>query len=99
MHFRWPPLLHEVQQLAQPILVARHGIQCLRVRCFPKRILGDLYEPAQPTAEELLRYYAKIFQIPRSEMDKRIDAVLKLVELEPVRKRQIKTFSNCVGIE
>src|SRR6266496_5247816 len=46
------------------------------------------------TAEELLRYYAKIFQIPRAEMDKRIDAVFKLVELEPVRKRQIKTFSK-----
>src|SRR6266496_6219717 len=39
------------------------------------------------TAEELLRYYAKIFQIPKAEIDRRIDAVLKLVELEPVRKR------------
>src|SRR6266496_768405 len=46
------------------------------------------------TAEELLRYYARIFQIPKAEMDKRIDAVLKLVELEPVRKRQIKTFAK-----
>ncbi len=46
------------------------------------------------TAEELLRYYARIFQIPKAEMDKRIDAVLKLVELETARKRQIKTFSK-----
>src|SRR6058998_3666417 len=46
------------------------------------------------TAEELLRFYAKIFHIPRAEADRRIDAVLKLVELEQVRKRQIKTFSK-----
>src|SRR5690349_9941860 len=31
------------------------------------------------TAEELLRFYARIFGIPRVEADKRIDALLKLV--------------------
>src|SRR5437899_1147038 len=46
------------------------------------------------TAEELLRFYAKIFQIPRGEVEKRIDGVLRLVELEQVRKRQIKTYSK-----
>jgi len=46
------------------------------------------------TGEELLRFYAKIFQIPKGEVDKRIDAVLKLVELEHARKRQIKTYSK-----
>ena len=44
--------------------------------------------------EELLRFYAKIFQIPRSQREARIDAVLKLVELEHARKRLIKTYSK-----
>jgi ABC-2 type transport system ATP-binding protein len=46
------------------------------------------------TAEELLRFYAKLFQIPPAETERRIDALLKLVELEGVRKRQIKTYSK-----
>jgi ABC-2 type transport system ATP-binding protein len=46
------------------------------------------------TAEELLRFYAKIFKIPRAEADKRIDYLLKLVELEAARKRVIKTYSK-----
>lgn len=44
--------------------------------------------------EELLRFYAKIFQIPRAEREARIDAVMKLVELEHARKRLIKTYSK-----
>ncbi len=46
------------------------------------------------TAEELLRLYARIFGIARLEAGQRIDALLKLVELEPARKRQIKTYSK-----
>ncbi len=46
------------------------------------------------TAEELLRLYARIFGIARPEAGRRIDALLKLVELEPARKRQIKTYSK-----
>jgi len=46
------------------------------------------------TAEELLRFYAKIFGLPRGETEKRIDEALKLVELEPARKRLIKTYSK-----
>jgi ABC-2 type transport system ATP-binding protein len=46
------------------------------------------------TAEELLRFYAKIFQVPKEEREKRIDDVLKLVELEQSRKRQIRTYSK-----
>lgn len=44
--------------------------------------------------EELLRFYARIFKIPRSQCEARIDAVLKLVELEHARKRLIKTYSK-----
>jgi ABC-2 type transport system ATP-binding protein len=44
--------------------------------------------------EELLRFYAKIFRIPREQRDKRIAEVLKLVDLEPARKRLIKTYSK-----
>src|SRR6266436_7385963 len=32
------------------------------------------------TAEELLRFYGRVFGLPRSEADKRIDHLLKLVE-------------------
>src|SRR3954467_9344153 len=46
------------------------------------------------SAEEILRFYAKIFRIPRRETDSRINAVLKLVELEQARKRPIKTYSK-----
>ena len=44
--------------------------------------------------EELLRFYAKLFRLPRTETERRIDAVLKLVELEGARKRPIKTYSK-----
>jgi ABC-2 type transport system ATP-binding protein len=46
------------------------------------------------TAGELLRFYARIFGIPRVEADQRIDRLLKLVELESARKRPIKTYSK-----
>jgi len=46
------------------------------------------------TAEELLRFYARIFEIPGSETEKRIDQLLKLVELEHARKRPIRTYSK-----
>jgi ABC-2 type transport system ATP-binding protein len=46
------------------------------------------------TAEELLRFYAKIFRIPSGEVEQRIDQVLKLVELDHARKRLIKTYSK-----
>src|SRR6267378_883966 len=46
------------------------------------------------SAEELLRFYAKIFGIPKAETERRIDAVLKLVELDTARKRPIKTYSK-----
>jgi ABC-2 type transport system ATP-binding protein len=46
------------------------------------------------TAEELLRFYARLFGIPRAETERRIDDVLKLVELENVRKKAIKTYSK-----
>lgn len=46
------------------------------------------------TAEELLRFYADIFGVPKAERERRIDAVLKLVELEHARKRPIRTYSK-----
>jgi ABC-2 type transport system ATP-binding protein len=46
------------------------------------------------TAEELLRFYACIFGLSRAEADKRIDQLLQLVELEPARKRPIKSYSK-----
>ena len=46
------------------------------------------------TAEELLRFYARLFRIPRAEAERRIDVALKLVELDHARKRLIKTYSK-----
>jgi ABC-2 type transport system ATP-binding protein len=46
------------------------------------------------TAEELLRFYAKIFGLACGEADARIDRLLKLVELEHVRKCPIKSYSK-----
>lgn len=45
-------------------------------------------------AEELLRFYARIFKIPRAETERRIDSVLKLVELDSSRRRPIKSYSK-----
>lgn len=45
-------------------------------------------------AEELLRFYGRIFGIERKTLENRIDEVLRLVELEPARKRLIKTYSK-----
>lgn len=46
------------------------------------------------TGRELLRFYSRIFGIPSSERERRIDAVLKLVDLEQASRRQIKTYSK-----
>lgn len=46
------------------------------------------------TAEEILRFYAKIFAIPSTEAERRIDQLLKLVELESARKRPLKSYSK-----
>jgi len=46
------------------------------------------------SAEELLRFYARIFRLSRAETDRRIDNLLKLVELDHARKRPIKTYSK-----
>jgi ABC-2 type transport system ATP-binding protein len=46
------------------------------------------------SAEELLRFYARIFEIPKSTAEARIDSVLKLVELDAARTRLIKTYSK-----
>src|ERR1041385_7548830 len=39
------------------------------------------------TAEELLRFYAKIFGLPGDETERRIEFLMKLVELEHARKQ------------
>lgn len=46
------------------------------------------------SAEEILRFYGKVFRIPKGEIEARIDSVLKLVELDHARKRPIKTYSK-----
>ena len=46
------------------------------------------------SAEEILRFYARVFGIPRVEADRRIEQLIKLVELEHARKRPLKTYSK-----
>ena len=46
------------------------------------------------TIEELLRFYAKIFRIARDVAETRIDELIKLLEMDHARKRQIKTYSK-----
>ncbi len=46
------------------------------------------------TAEELLRFYARIFHVPRREADQRIVSLLKLVELTDAGRRPIKSYSK-----
>src|ERR1700678_1131674 len=46
------------------------------------------------SAEELLRFYAKIFGLARGETDQRIDRLMKLVELENARHRPIRSYSK-----
>jgi ABC-2 type transport system ATP-binding protein len=46
------------------------------------------------TAEELLRFYGTIFRVPGPELERRIDELLKLVELDHARTRPIKTYSK-----
>ncbi len=46
------------------------------------------------TAEELLRFYAKIFNIPKAQREERIRQVLHRVDLEHAARRPIRTYSK-----
>lgn len=46
------------------------------------------------TGRELLRFYAKLFDIPRTEADKRISKLLDLVEITHAADRPIRTYSK-----
>lgn len=46
------------------------------------------------TASEFLRFYSQLFIIPESEKEKRIDALLKLVDMEEARHLQLRKFSR-----
>jgi len=46
------------------------------------------------SADELLRFYARIFGLARAEADRRIDRLLKLVDLDGARRRPIRTYSK-----
>lgn len=46
------------------------------------------------SAEEILRFYAEVFGIERTEADRRIERLIKLVELEHASKRPLKSYSK-----
>ncbi len=45
-------------------------------------------------AEETLQFYGRLFGIPHELLRKRVDELIKLVHLEPARKRQLKEYSK-----
>jgi ABC-2 type transport system ATP-binding protein len=45
-------------------------------------------------AEETLDFYGRLFEIPHTLLRQRIDELIKLVRLEPARKRQLKEYSK-----
>jgi ABC-2 type transport system ATP-binding protein len=45
-------------------------------------------------AEETLDFYGRLFEIPHDVLRRRIDELIKLVRLEPARKRQLKEYSK-----
>src|ERR1044072_7419612 len=53
--------------------------------------MGSLVAPATARARTA---QGRIFEIPKSETEQRIDQLLKLVELEHARKRPIRTYSK-----
>ena len=46
------------------------------------------------TGRELLRYYAKLFELPRAEAEKRIAQALRLVEMEQAADKPIRSYSK-----
>src|SRR6266850_1683656 len=68
----------------------RHPIARQRIGYLPEQT----YYYKFLSAEEILRFYAKIFRIPKDHVEDRIDSVLRLVELDHARKRPIKTYSK-----
>lgn len=46
------------------------------------------------SGRELLRFYAKLFELPSSEADKRIENLLKLVEMTHAADKPIRTYSK-----
>src|SRR5258706_6054998 len=68
----------------------RHPIARQRIGYLPEQT----YYYKFLSAEEILRFYAKIFRIPKHHVEDRIDSVLRLVELDHARKRPIKTYSK-----
>jgi ABC-2 type transport system ATP-binding protein len=45
-------------------------------------------------AEETLDFYGRLFDLPHDVLRRRIDELIKLVRLEPARKRQLKEYSK-----
>ena len=58
------------------------------------------YSPEQPyfydylTAQELLRYYAQLSEVPAKEQEKRVSAVLDRVGLRDIGRLQLRKFSK-----
>ena len=63
-----------------------------------RRHIGMVFqEPTlddQLTAEENLRFHAVLYHVPRHDVDRRIGAVLELVDLSPRRRDLVSTFSG-----
>jgi ABC-2 type transport system ATP-binding protein len=45
-------------------------------------------------AEETLEFYGRLFDMPRKELDRRVDELIHMVGLDRARKRQLKEYSK-----
>lgn len=48
------------------------------------------------TADENLRFHAQLYRVPRSQIGRRLDEVLEMVELSERRRSLVRTFSGGV---
>ncbi len=75
-----------------------NGFNILSQRNKVRKSIGMVFQDPslddRLTAEENLRFHAKLYDVPREEYKKRMEEVLNLVELWERRKNIVKTFSG-----
>lgn len=75
-----------------------NGYDILKQRSQVRRSIGLVFQDPTLdeylTAEQNLRFHAYAYNIPAEVREKRIDEILKLVELSDRRKNKVRTFSG-----
>jgi ABC-2 type transport system ATP-binding protein len=75
-----------------------NGFDVVKRRDDVRRSIGLVFQDSsldsRLTAEENLKFHARLYGVPRAEYDKRSEEVLRLVDLYDRRKDVVKTFSG-----